>query len=327
MANKIAQITIGDALYIQLDDNPKSTGFDAPLGSLAYWQDIVNGLGKVYVKITTDSFGWNDMSFNWETTGNLLTEEGLMGSLNDFDVSLVRNNVKLISLVPDTDSGYQSEKINFFNGFLKLKHHTANDGAFMNNAIFSTLDGTYPIVQRSAKNISIYSHGLFVGNTRNGYYSSQKPFDPATPPNQNVERSTTITTAGEKNRLFTGVALTYDLLSMVVGNYPSLFMAEIILAVRDKVTGLVSQRKKTVTFKITNETTKQYSTIFEQDDYTFFEVGASIPNFTISFSNDNDWGVLYPLNTAKPTINVTGLTVGHGYDVMVQMERKAMSLL
>jgi hypothetical protein len=56
VANKLAQITVGGLRVIQLDSSPVSSGFDAPIGSLAMTNE--GGVGYMYQKVGSSTTSW-----------------------------------------------------------------------------------------------------------------------------------------------------------------------------------------------------------------------------------------------------------------------------
>lgn len=56
--SKLAQITIGGKLYLEIDADPTSAGLTAPIGSLAVWNNA--GVGKLYLKSGSANTAWSE---------------------------------------------------------------------------------------------------------------------------------------------------------------------------------------------------------------------------------------------------------------------------
>lgn len=137
MANKIAQITVGDIKVIHLDANPQTDtiGYDADKGSLAVFQ---NGANSPLLFIKQSAKG--GLATAWtrfarleevhQVTGNIYSSAlpALIGSLigsTNLDVAMIRNSVAQIELLED-GGDYRDSKISLLEG-LEIREHIVNN--------------------------------------------------------------------------------------------------------------------------------------------------------------------------------------------------------
>lgn len=97
----IGLITVNGKEILEVDADPTTGGgIAAPTGSIAMWDNA--GVGVVYFKFGAGNTDWSqfDITPSWDLTGNTLTgatadaPDQFIGSLNDYDVRFLRNNVE-----------------------------------------------------------------------------------------------------------------------------------------------------------------------------------------------------------------------------------------
>lgn len=102
MANKTGTITVNLKQVLEVDAVPSAgAGTPAPIGSLAMFNNA--GVGELYLKTGAADTAWTLVDTNasdWHLTGNILTggapdtPNEFIGSTNDFDFIMRRNNIE-----------------------------------------------------------------------------------------------------------------------------------------------------------------------------------------------------------------------------------------
>lgn len=141
MANKLAQITVGDLKVLHLDANPvtDTIGYDADKGSLAVFQNGANA-PLLFIKRSakggsaTDWFRYAGIGEVHQVIGNVYTSAlpALIGSLigsTNLDVKMIRDSVAQIELLAD-GGDYRDSKISLLEGLEVREHIVANNESF-----------------------------------------------------------------------------------------------------------------------------------------------------------------------------------------------------
>lgn len=144
MANKLAQITVGDLRVIHLDANPitDTIGYHAEKGSIAVFQ---NGSNSPLLFIKKSAKGVNPTEWvqfvtsdeAHQVTGNVYTNAlpALLGSLlgsTNLDLHIVRNSVAQIKILEDAGD-YRESKLVFLED-LEIRQHITNNNQNFNQA-------------------------------------------------------------------------------------------------------------------------------------------------------------------------------------------------
>lgn len=107
-SNIIGRLTVNSKEILEVDADPSSApGIPAPVGSLAAYDSGV--IGRLYMKRgvaddawtpfdTQEGDDWN-LDGNDLTGGTALTPNEYMGSNNDYDVAMKRNNIEIMRMV------------------------------------------------------------------------------------------------------------------------------------------------------------------------------------------------------------------------------------
>jgi|GEM_PF-6195948 len=313
MANKINQITIGDMLYIQLDGNPRDTGYQAPMGSSAVYIDTVNNIGRFFHKENISQFGWREIR-PWNVFGNQESTNRFLGTLTDFDITFIRNNNEYLKAIKNIDANYDPTTLTFQGGKLSLVRHNIKGDSLNITTILSNKHLIEPVNDTDRENFLIGSQGYLFNYSTLGHYKQQgsRTSDPA---NEQVYRDQNDNSKARKAMSPSGGICSLICNSLDYSN-PDLLMTEVRVLIRRNSDGLLAQLKNTFTIKC-DETNKTYVSIFKQDDYTQYEIGMDIPEVNLTFSNQTDTYVSKPLNTCLVTANVSGLNNVETYDVMI----------
>lgn len=107
MASVTGLITVNSKHILEVDAVPSAVaGTAAPIASMAMYDDSVSG--HLYLKVGSGDTEWKEIDFDttddWNLYGNVLsggtatTPDQLFGSLNDFDVKYIRNNIEIMRL-------------------------------------------------------------------------------------------------------------------------------------------------------------------------------------------------------------------------------------
>lgn len=134
MANKIAQITVGDLKVIHLDDDPSTTGYSANQGSVAIWKRDPLPPFVFLKQIQGNDLAWTriptlDMVHSLMGNINSSALALILGSLTtsaNLDLDIVRNSIPQIQLVEDVEAGFRPSKISLLQG-LEIREHIVND--------------------------------------------------------------------------------------------------------------------------------------------------------------------------------------------------------
>lgn len=139
MATKLAQITIGGLRAIQLDSSPVSTGFDAPIGSIALVNE--SGVGKLYLKSGSANTAWEPVVSGSVDLSPYLKKDGSVAMTGDLD--LASHKIKGVSNAVNNDEAVNKGQMD---SALALKIDSSEKGA--NNGV-ATLgaDGKIPASQ------------------------------------------------------------------------------------------------------------------------------------------------------------------------------------
>jgi hypothetical protein len=139
MAIKLAQITVGGLRVIQLDSSPVSTGFDAPIGSLAMTNE--GGVGYLYQKVSSSSTSWQAVVSGTIDLSGYLLRDGSAPMTGDLNL----NSHKISNLSNGVASGDAINKSQLDSG-LALKIDSSEKGV-ANGVATLGADGKLPSIQ------------------------------------------------------------------------------------------------------------------------------------------------------------------------------------
>lgn len=105
MANILGLITVNGKQILEVDAVPSAAaGTPGPMGSLAMYD--TGSAGEVYIKTSSGDTAWTKIEIpdqtDWNLNGNTLGANSSIGSLDDFDMIFIRNNIELMRMVGTT---------------------------------------------------------------------------------------------------------------------------------------------------------------------------------------------------------------------------------
>lgn len=317
MANKISQITIGDALYIQLDANPVTDGigYNAPLGSLAFTSG-----GAVFAKIPGPATQWHTLTNTFLNGGNNFGSAVnlTLGSIGDKDLRFIRNNIEGMAFYNQNtlDNTYAQIGIKFLNNKLRLTNHNVkNDEMLSNSIVFSNEHLALTTLQSDRTSMMRVSQGAIADVTRLGSIIGFAPIKNPTTADEDVFLAESKQGYGILNKAISGASTPIDLPVMLSTDAKMLF-AEILVMVRNIADNKISHRKKLISIKCIDYANRQYAQVFDADAFAYYETDEFDFNLTFSHTTDNARPEK-TLNTYLPTVNVTNLTIGQSFDIAV----------
>lgn len=324
MINILNKVTVGDAFYLQIDGNPlqDATGLNAPLGTIAYTLN-----GQAYVKVGVNPItGWHPFYISFTQGGNSFGAfpQLILGSIVDKNMIFIRNNVTMINFTTTTDPDYNVNIIRFDSSNFRIRRHIVKDNKRAN---FSTVfDNTYnPVPVNDIDRLSFVfdSQGTFLTRTRLGRREVQIPTANDQANGDTLVRTRTEVSGSLEGYTYTGATIQIPTKDMEPDN-GRIMLCEILVLVLNTGTGEVSQRKKTFTMKATNFALKQYSVIFDADDYSFSENPLEAFSMGLSLTNNPDSIFEQATNTYINTVEIDDLVVGQTYDIFVWQKRYSL---
>lgn len=319
MANKISQITVGDALYIQLDADPVTDGigYNAPLGSFGF-----TSTGKAFIKISGPATRWHTLTDTFLNGGNTFGSSPILalGSIVDKDLKFIRNNLEGMRFFNQAtiDPDFFQVGIKFLNDKLRITNHNVKNDELINNSIVSS-NTHLPMTPLESDRTSLisFSQGYNVLGANLGTIIGHAPTHAPTVPDEDVFLSEGKKGVGILNKLITGAITSFNM-SILQATDVKMLHVEVLIMIRNIADNKISQRRKFISVKCTDFANRQYAQVFDGDAYSYFDTDAF--NFNLSYVNTSDNARPdKPLNTYLPVVNITDLTIGQSYDIAIYM--------
>lgn len=316
MANKINQISTGDALYIQLDDNPRLTGYSAPLGSLAYWQDTVNNQARLFFKGGLGLNNWNEIQWAWQYNGNSLNNVsfGVFGSTSNKDVQFVRNSNEYLRALEQTQPYAKPVEISLFERNLSVIDVTtkADYDSFGKKIIINQENTTETPLESDRYNLAFQTKGHFTTSTDLGNIDESRNFD-------SVFNDYVFTKKAERGKSFRTVTPTLGIISFEVFNLgmvsPEMMTFHLkVLIKRDSDKKIIDLDRK-FTINCDDFSLQQFSTLMRHDLASYFDFGSDTVDLDLTFQNTSDLYVPVVGNTLSVVLNIFGLDNAETYTV------------
>lgn len=328
MANKIQQITIGDALIIELDNNPVTdgVGYNAPNGSYAYYP----ATGEAFVKLSGNQFSWHTITNSFLNGGNFFS--GLptltIGSLNDKNFFFIRNNVQMMAFITNPDPEFKVPFIRFTNNEVQFVNHTAINNKFFNRSLiisntYSTnVVGVFRDLRSMVFSVQGDKHdsvGVGVGHTIN-------PNQFALPDNiyKVIKREVATSKA---NVLFSGAPIDVTLPDNEY-DWGDVMFFDIDVMGKNVNTGDVVFASRRFAIKVTDSVNK---TAIIMDKQNLYDYASSLTDklfdFDLNLSNFPNSVFQQGTNTFSSVVSLRDLTNGETYSFSIIEVRRSMQLV
>jgi hypothetical protein len=317
MASKINQITMGDSLIIQLDNNPRTTGYSAPLGSLAYWD---NGtIGRLYVKIGNSNNAWNDLHYSWQYQGNNLgtVSYGILGSIAGVnkDIQFIRNGIEYSRAIENTETNQKDVTMSFFENNIVMVDVDVNSGYdfFGKSIVLHQGYTTETALESDRYNFTIKSRGQLRRTSDLGYVDECHEYDSLASIDVYVK-------SASRGKALKNKTPTLGKLSMTAFNLntvnPELFTIEVNAIIKRISDNKIVDLKRKFNVDCTNFSTQTFTTLDRQDISSFFQFGSTTVDMELRFENTSDLYVPEVGNTLNVVLDFIGLDNLENYTII-----------
>lgn len=317
MANKINQITMGDALIIQLDNNPRTTGYDAPTGSMAYWQSGTGG--RLYFKFGSNVNAWSELHYSWQYQGNTLgnVTYGILGTVSGVnkDVQFIRNGIEYLRSIENVETNQKDVTVSFFENNIVMVDVDTNSGYdfFGKGIVLHQGYTTETLLESDRYNFAIQSRGQLRRSSDLGYVDECHEYD-------NTLAIDVYTKSASRGKALKNKTPTLGKLSITAFNLntvnPELLTIEVNAIIKRISDNKIIDLKRKFNVDCTNFSTQAFSTLDRQDISSFFQFGSSTVDIELRFENTSDLYVPEVGNTLNVVLDFVGLDNLESYTII-----------
>lgn len=314
MAQKINQITIGDMLYIQLDDNPRDTGYQAPMGSSAVYIDTVKNIGRFFHKEGAGATNWREI-MPWNVFGNQEANHRLFGTLTNFDITFIRNNVEYIKALQNTDPNQKDVEISLFNRDMSIVDFDVPDGyeTFGKIVVFNQVYTGETPLESDRYSFAIQSLGSFRTSCDLGVIHESRNIDP-------LSLDEIYTKEAKRGKGLRNAIPALGVISLSCFNLnslnPEMLTVNIKAIIKRDSDGLIVDLERRFNINSSLFASQQFSKADRQDIASYFQFGSLIVDLDLRFQNTSDLYVPEVGNTLDMVIDFIGLDDLETYTIM-----------
>jgi len=316
MANKLNQINIGDMLYIQLDNNPRDTGYQAPMGSSAVYIDTVNNIGRFFHKEGAGPNAWREIR-PWNVFGNQESNHRLFGTLTNFDITYIRNNIEYMKAIENTDPDMKDVTLSLFQNNLVMMDIETSKGydSFGKIVVMNQSMTTRTALESDRYSVGIQSYGFIGRSSDLGFFD--ECHDVVGLNDIYVKKLS----RGKAVRTATPVLnkISITAYNMNLGN-PEMFTVEVNAIIKRDSDGLIVDLKRKFAVDCTNFSNQVFSTLDKQAVSSYYGFGSSTVDIDMRFENTSDLYVAEPLNTLNLVLDFIGLDNAQTYSIVEWVE-------